>query len=768
MASGADAPVDTISSDSPPQPQADGDAPARPDPVENVGPRAVPRTVRVLLPLPLADAYDYSVPDGFDVAPGTFVIVPLGKRLACGVVWGEGSGEVAAAKLRDIAEILPALPMADPLRRFVDWVSAYTLAPRGAVLRMAMSVPAALEAPRTEIVYRAPPPREPQEGDDTPLKLTAARRRVLAQLAEGPALPAAELAHLAGVGVSVIKTMAAVGLVEPVERTLRRAFAQPDGHRQGPTLSPEQAAAAQDLVDKVLAHTYSATLLDGVPGAGKTEVYFEAIAAALAAGRQVLVLLPEIALTAQWLKRFEDRFGAPPAAWHSGLTSLERRETWRAIAEGRVGVVVGARSALFLPFSALGLVVVDEEHDGSFKQEEGVIYNARDMAVVRARLVSAPIVLASATPSLETVVNVESGRYGAVHLPARHGEARMADIRAIDLRRHAPPRGHWLSPPVVEAMKKTYAAGEQTLLFINRRGYAPITLCRACGKGLECPQCSAWLVEHRFRRTLVCHHCGHTEPPAHHCRHCGAVDQFVACGPGVERLAEEALALLPEARLELFTSDSLASRDEATAAVERMIAGEIDVLVGTQMAAKGHHFPRLTLVVVVDADLGLNGGDLRAAERTFQLLYQVAGRAGRDERPGQALVQTHAPEHPVMQALVSGDRDRFVQAELADRRLAGMPPFGRLASLIVSGPDPAAVDNVCAALARRAPHQDGVTVLGPSVAPLALLRGRHRRRFLLKAARDIAVQPLLHAWLAQIGLPGSVRLQVDVDPYSFL
>ena len=725
--------------------------------------RATKRTVRVLLPLPLGDAYDYSVPEGLEVPAGTFVIVPLGKRETVGVVWGEGSGEVAEAKLRDIEEVLPALPMGDALRRFVDWVSAYTLAPPGAVLRMAMSSPSALEAPKTELVYR---PAEGSEGEA--LKLTAARRRVLDALKEGPAMPIAELALIAGVGTSVVKTMAAIGLLEPVERTVRRSFPRPDGLHDGPVLSEAQKSAADALVAKVEAEAFSATLLDGVPGAGKTEVYFEAIAAALKAGRQVLVLLPEIALTSQWLKRFEDRFGCLPAPWHSGLTSLERRETWRGIADGRVGVVVGARSALFLPFERLGLVVVDEEHDGSFKQDDGVAYNARDMAVVRARLVGAPIVLASATPALESVVNVTTGRYGALHLPGRHGGQTLAKLQAVDLRKEAPSRGHWLSPPVVEAMKQTMAAGEQTLLFLNRRGYAPMTLCRACGSGIECPQCSAWLVEHRFRRVLVCHHCGYSEPPPRECRKCGAIDQFVACGPGVERLAEEALELFPEARLELFTSDSLMSRTEAAAAVERMIEGKIDILIGTQMAAKGHHFPGLTLVAVVDADLGLNGGDLRAAERTFQMLYQVAGRAGREDRPGRALIQTYQPEHAVMQALVSGDRDRFVSAELADRELAGMPPYGRLASLIVSGPDPAAVDNVCTAIARRAPHQDGVTVLGPSVAPMALLRGRHRRRFLLKTKRDIAVQPLLQAWLAQIGLPNSVRLQVDVDPYSFL
>ncbi|UYN97792.1 MAG: primosomal protein N' [Enhydrobacter sp.] len=719
--------------------------------------------MRVLLPLPLADAYDYSVPEGIAVAPGDFVVVPLGKRETVGVVWGQGSGEVPRAKLRDIADLLPAPAMAEPLRRFIDWVAAYTLTPPGAVLRMAMSAPAALEAPRTELVYRA----AAGAGDDA-LTITAARSRVLAALRDGPAMPAAELAHVAGVGSSVIKTMATVGLLDAVERTVRRSFPLPDGERDGHALSPEQSVAAAALVGKVSARAFSATLLDGVPGSGKTEVYFEAIAAAVKAGRQVLVLLPEIALTAQWLKRFEDRFGCAPASWHSGLTGLERRETWRAIAEGRVPVVVGARSALFLPFAELGLIVVDEEHDGSFKQEDGVTYNARDMAVVRARLVAAPIVLASATPSLESIVNVASGRYGALHLPDRHGGRRLAALSAIDLRRHQPARGHWLSPPVVEVMRQTLAAKEQVLLFLNRRGYAPITLCRGCGHGIECPQCSAWLVEHRFRRTLVCHHCGYSEPPAHACKHCGAVDQFVACGPGVERLAEEALQLFPEARIELFTSDTLASRNAATEAIERMERGEIDILIGTQMAAKGHHFPSLTLVVVVDADLGLNGGDLRAAERTFQLLYQVAGRAGREERPGRALVQTHQPEHAVMQALVSGDRDRFVATELADRQAAGMPPYGRLASLIVSGPEAAAVDNVCRAIARRAPHESGVTVLGPSTAPLALLRGRHRRRFLLKTTRDIAVQPVLRRWLSEVALPGSVRLQVDVDPYSFM
>jgi len=754
MASGSDPRAPTISSQCPSEPQEPGAVGASSRPVENA-------VVRVMLPLPLGEGYDYRVPAGIDAAVGSFVAVPLGKRETLGVVWGPGSGEVAPEKLRDIASVLPARPMAEPLRRLVDWVAGYTLAPPGAVLRMAMSVPSALEAPRSETLLRRPDAEPPD-------KITPQRRRVLDVLADGLARPASEIAELAGVGSGTVKSMASAGLLEPVDRVVRARFAEPDPARPGPDLSPAQAEAAAELVRRTEARAFSATLLDGVPGSGKTEVYFEAIAAALRAGRQALVLLPEIALTAQWLKRFEDRFGASPVPWHSDLTALERREAWRGIAEGRVRVVVGARSALFLPFDDLGVIVIDEEHDGAFKQDEGVAYNARDMAVVRARLAAIPIVLASATPALETLENVRAGRYGAVHLPARHRARALATVEAIDLRRHAPPRGRWLSPPVEAAMRATLAAGEQTLLFLNRRGYAPFTLCRACGHGQECPRCSSWLVEHRFKRIMMCHHCGYTEPPPQACRHCGAVDQFVACGPGVERLAEETRALFPEARMELFTSDTLFNTREAAAAIERMIAGEIDILIGTQMAAKGHHFPKLTLVAVVDADLGLKGGDLRAAERTFQMLYQVAGRAGREDRPGRALIQTHMPEHPVIAALTAADRDRFVDAEQNDRRDAGMPPHGRLAALIVSGADPAAVDTACADLARAAPHRTGFTVLGPSQPPLALLRGRHRRRFLVKAARDVPVQRLLGDWLSTVRVPASVRVQIDIDPHSFM
>lgn len=715
--------------------------------------------VAVLLPLPLAGPYDYRV-GAEDLAPGAFVSVPLGRREVVGVVWGPARGDVAPDKLKMVSRRLDCAPLPETILRFIDWVAAYTLSAPGAVLKMAMSVPAALEKPRPR-----PACRLAQSPPGT-AKITPARRLVLDIAAQAPPLPAAELAREAGVGASVVKAMVECGLLETVQLAPSPSFALPDLQRPGPVLSPAQAEAASALVT-ALDKGFSVAVVDGVTGSGKTEVYFEAVAAALAKGRQVLVLLPEIALTSQWLGRFRSRFGVDPAEWHSELSDAKRRDTWRAVASGEARVVVGARSALFLPFAQLGLVVVDEEHDGAFKQEEGVTYHARDMAVVRASLGAFPAVLASATPSLETLANIQAGRYTRLHLPDRHAGAQMPHIQVVDLRRNPPERNHWLAPPLVTALAETMAAGEQAMLFLNRRGYAPLTLCRGCGFRLQCPHCTAWLVEHRNRGRLVCHHCGYFITPPPKCPECEAEDSFVACGPGIERIAEEVAGRFPDARVAVMASDTMSGPEGAAEFVRRVSAHEIDLLIGTQIVAKGYHFPMLTLVGVVDADLGLEGGDLRAGERTHQLLSQVAGRAGRAERPGRVMLQTFEPAHPVIQALQSGDRDTFIAAEAEARRQAGMPPFGRLAALILSGPDPVALDDYARRLARAAPSAQGMDVLGPTPAPLAILRGRHRRRFLVKAVRAITVQPLLKAWLAASPPPHGVRVQVDVDPYSF-
>ncbi len=720
---------------------------------------------KVLLPLPAGSGYDYRIPADMAVSPGDFVRVPLGPRQMTGVVWGEADGAVPDDRLRAMIARHDAPPLSGAHRRFVDWIAAYAVAAPGSVLRMSMPVPEALDPPAPETGYRLPAPAP----DPIPpgVRITPQRRRVQEALAGAGTVAADRLKSAAGVSSAVLTGMAKAGLIEAAPVAVRADWPapQPD-HRTGVSLSTDQRTAAQALTGAVGAG-YATCLLEGVTGSGKTEVYFEAIAEALRQGRQSIVLLPEIALSAQWLARFEQRFGATPAPWHSDLTRAQRRRIWRAAATGAARVVVGARSALMLPMPDLGLIVVDEEHDQSFKQEDGVVYHARDMAVVRATLEKIPAVLASATPALETVANVERGRYSRLVLPERHGSAAMPAVELLDLRKEGPPRGRWLADRVVGAMAETLAAGEQALLYLNRRGYAPLTLCRGCGLRLECPQCAAWLVEHRLAGRLECHHCGHTRPPPRACPECGAEDSFVPCGPGVERLAEEVAGLLPSARVLVATSDTIRGPAAAAALVHDVQDGAVDLLIGTQILAKGHHFPRLTLVGVVDADLGLAGGDLRAAERTWQMLNQVAGRVGRAERAGRAILQSWQPDHPVLKAIADGDRDGFLAEEKAARERCGMPPYGRLAAIIVSGRRAEAVQQAAQALGRHAPVQDGLAVLGPTPAPLALLRGYFRHRLLVKAARTVNLQDYVRRWLSRTPQPGGVRIKVDIDPYSF-
>ncbi|HTJ63580.1 MAG TPA: primosomal protein N' [Alphaproteobacteria bacterium] len=722
------------------------------------------RAVSVLLPYPLGP-YDYIAPPEMALVSGDYVQVPLGPREILGVVWGEGLGDVAAAKMRPVAGRFDAPPMPEDHRRFIEWVAAYTLSAPGSVLRMSLTAPKALEPPRAAVAYR----RADSTGEMT---MTAARKRVLAVLEERGTATAAELAEAAGCGVAVVRGMADTGALETVMLPFRYPASQFHSAEDRPVLSHDQSLAAKSLKAK-LGAGYSATLLDGVTGAGKTEVYFEAIAANIEAGRQSLILLPEIALSGQFIDRFAKRFGIAPALWHSDVGPTGRRAVWRGVAEGKTKVVVGARSALFLPYPDLGLIVVDEEHEAAFKQEDGVIYHARDMAVARAHQGGFPIVLVSATPSLETVVNTEVGRYDRLFLPARHGGASLPKISLIDMRHDPPPPRRFLSPILVQAIADALAAGEQAMLFLNRRGYAPLTLCRTCGHRMQCPNCTAWLVEHRFQGLLRCHHCDHAEPIPSNCPQCDNSGTFAACGPGVERISDEVTGLFPEARISILASDMFQRGSGYGAmalqeAIRQVRDHEIDIVVGTQIIAKGHHFPMLTLVGVVDADLGLNGGDLRASERTYQLLHQVAGRAGRAERPGQVLLQTYMPEHRVMQALADDQRDSFLAVEAEERRDAAMPPYARLAALIVSGEDGVEVGRTARMLAGLAPRGDGIVVLGPAPAPLAILRGMHRERLLLKARRDVPVQPLVADWMTRATIPNSVRVQVDIDPYSFL
>lgn len=717
--------------------------------------------VAVLLALPLAGAYDYRVPEHLTLSAGDFVTVPLGKREVSGVIWGKAIGDVDSSKIKTLLSRHDCPPMPDVSRNFIDWVASYTLQSPGAVLKMAMSVPAALTppAPLTALTLADNPPE---------IKMTETRNRVVKVLKDGPPRPMSELAREAATGTSVVRGLVVGGVLKTVSIYNESTLPLPDPEHIGPELSVEQTSAAEQLVERVQNSAFSVSLLDGVPGSGKTEVYFQTIAETLRRGQQVVILLPEIALSAQWMERFKRRFGCLPCEWHSDLTPANRRKNWRSVATNQAKVIVGARSALFLPFADLGLIIVDEEHDGAFKQEDGVIYHARDMAVVRARLGSFPIVLASATPSLETWTNVAEGKYKYLHLPSRHAGALLPETAIIDLIKDPPPRGSWISHPLRQALEETFANGEQALLFLNRRGYAPLTLCRTCGHRFQCPRCTAWLVEHRRTGRLQCHHCGFNTKLPEICPSCEKEDTLAACGPGVERLAEEVTKLFPDARTVIADSDSITGPKAASELVRRIENHEVDLIIGTQIVAKGYHFPLLTLVGVVDADLGLQGGDLRAAERTYQTLYQVSGRAGRAHLPGRVLLQSSMVEHPVMKALAAGERDHFLDVEGKARKDALMPPYGRLVALIISGIDEASVDDLARELGRKAPRDDKIYVMGPAPAPLSLLRGRHRRRFLLKFAKTGPIQKLVLQWLDQVNVPSKLRIQIDVDPCSFM
>ncbi|HEX6218784.1 MAG TPA: primosomal protein N' [Sphingomicrobium sp.] len=704
---------------------------------------------------------DYRVPDGMQVQPGSIVVAPLGPRQLLGVVWEPErlpADEVAESRLRPLAGVLDVPPISAPMRRLTEWTADYYLSPLAAVLRMIMPSSSALEGPRQLTEYRPT--------GFVPDRMTPQRLKALAAL-EGRQGTIRELAARAEVSDGVLRGLANAGALEAVAVDADRPLPEPDPNFALPELNEEQRDAAESLAGAI-GKGFDPVLLDGVTGSGKTEVYFEAIAECLRQGKQALVLLPEIALTEPFLKRFEARFGCEPVAWHSDLRSSQRRLAWRAVAAGEAKVTVGARSALFLPYANLGLIVVDEAHEPTFKQEEGVQYHARDVAVMRAMFEEIPVVLSSATPAIESRHMVEIGRYRELTLTERYAGAELPEICAVDLTRDPPPRGRWLAPSLVAELEANLERGEQSLLFLNRRGFAPLTLCRHCGHRFQCPNCTAWMVEHRLMHRLACHHCGHVMPPPAECPECGEEDSLVACGPGVERIADEVAMLFPDARTAVVTSDTNWSPQRAADFVAAMEAGEIDIVIGTQLVTKGYHFPNLTLVGVVDADLGLQGGDLRAAERSFQQIQQVSGRAGRGDKPGRVLVQTHDPDAPVIAALVSGDVLGFYAAETEARRDAAMPPFGRLAAIIVSAEDSGDAEALARRIGQAAPSVDGMAVFGPAPAPLAMLRGRHRQRLLVHAARSLDVQDVIRDWLAPIEWNAKVRVAVDVDPYSFL
>ncbi len=720
--------------------------------------------VGVLLPLPFNEPFDYKADD--TVLLGSLVKVSFGKETLVGAVWQVNKqSTLDDKKIKKIIEVMPYPPLKDTMRKFVEFVASYNMALKGLVLKMVLSVKQVFDDPKMLKLYELSGKTLSEAG----LKNSDARWRVMDFLKFAP-FNRQEIAAGAGVGQSVIKTLIEAGVLKEVLVEKKKEYQKPICGFQKVELTDEQKAAACELCAKV-GNGFDVTLLKGVTGSGKTEVYFEAVEKAFAIGKQVLILVPEIGLTAQWLRRFEKRFGVKPAEWHSALSPKERIDTWKAVAQGEARIIIGARSALFLPYPNLGLIVADESHDASYKQEDVVNYQGRDMAVVRAKLEQIPLILSTATPDLETICNADEGKYNQVCLKSRFANAAMPDIKIIDLKKDKPVKGSWgvswLSPTLCEKLKANYEKGEQSVLFLNRRGYAPLLICRDCGHRIQCPNCTAWLTEHKKAGKLVCHHCGYMTDIPDKCPECGSETGLTACGPGVERIAEEVKYRLPLARTRVLSSDFVTNFKEVHQVIKEMEDGKIDILIGTQILAKGHHFPDLTLVGIVDADLGLMGSDLRAAERTYQLLSQVAGRAGRGQKKGEVYLQTLYPDNAVLNALVSGNSEEFYRLEKESRKILKMPPFGKLAAVIVSGAKKDEVEKVAIWLGQTAFNDDKISTLGPAPAPIFVLRNKYRYRLLVKTDKDVKIQNVVASWLKRVKIPSTVRVEIDIDPYSF-
>lgn len=725
-------------------------------------PAVATRRAKVVVLAPMETALDYLIPDDLDLRVGDHVWVPLGHAKIRGLV-AEIYESAEAAKLKPIASRIDDPRVPEASLRFWLWAAGWTLTAPGTFLKGCLQ---ALKTPKAQARYGY------VRNDIEAIKPTPKQARVL----ESAVLPltAAELAQAAGVTPGVVQTLEKNGWLDKVELSTE-GFAVPDPDHKTPSLNPDQTAADRLLQNEWDRQGFAPVLLDGVTGSGKTEVYLETVARALRDDptAQVLVLLPEIALTTAVMGRLESRFGVPPVQWHSAVSASQRRRIWEGVAAGEARLIVGARSALFLPYKNLRLIVIDEEHDGSYKQEEGVRYQARDLAVMRAHRDGFMVVLASATPSLETLTNAQKERYVWVRLESRHGTAQLPDISLIDMKAHSPDAGPtgdkwWLSDPLVAEITETLQRHEQVLLFLNRRGYAPLVLCRACGERMTSPRTDSWLVEHRASGRLVCHLTGFSMKKPDRCPHCGALDSLTSIGPGVERILEEVQERFPQARAEIFSSDTTPDADSSAALIKRVEDHEIDILIATQAAAKGHNFLNLTLVGIVDADLGLKGGDLRAAERTFQLLAQATGRAGRATKPGRAVLQTYTPEHPVMQALQAQDREAFYAYEQMSRDIAQFPPYGRLGAVILSAKNNGLLNRFARELALAIPNTEGIDVYGPADAPLSLVRGMWRKRFLVRADRNRDLQGFMTAWLKSLKAPNAVRVVTDIEPYSFL
>jgi primosomal protein N' (replication factor Y) (superfamily II helicase) len=725
--------------------------------------------LRIAVDVPLRRLFDYRSPVGIDPAvlrPGIRLWVPFGRRRVTGVlVETQATSALPDAKLRAAIAVIDDTPVIESsLLELLRWAADYYRHPPGEVIAAALPAPLRSGSAALETEERWSLSAAARTGELSPLSPRAHRlREMVAALEARDAADEATLATLSPRWRDHVRELEQRGWV----LRLREATAPPAPRPPRVGDGPPPTLGQQHAIDAIVAAAgrYAPFLLHGVTGSGKTEVYLRAIAEVVRRGQQALVLVPEISLTPQLVARFAARFDAPLAVLHSSLTDQERLRAWRAARSGEAPVVIGTRSAIFAPLGRPGLVVVDEEHDPSYKQQEGFRYSARDLALARAQRLSVPVVLGSATPSLESLERVQAGRATLLELPARAAGAKPPSIHLVDLRKHAATQG--IATPTVLAIQRHLGAGGQVLLYLNRRGYAPTLFCPACGWAAPCPRCDARLTVHQRERRLHCHHCGTEQGIPELCPSC--FEPVKPVGQGTERIEETLAKLFPGVPLERIDRDAVRRKGALEAALDRVTSGAVRLLVGTQMLTKGHHFPDVSLVVVLNADQGLFGTDFRSSERLAQTIVQVAGRAGRAERPGEVLIQTEYPEHPLLTQLIAGGYDAFAKAALEERKAARWPPFARIAVLRAEASRreiPLEFLDRAREVAEALAGQD-VEVLGPATAPMERRAGLYRAQLLLHAPGHSPLQRLLARWLPAVeDLPEArkVRWSLDVDP----
>lgn len=722
-------------------------------------------TAQILLPIIFDKSFSYYVNDAFNIEVGDVVLVNFMNRNCYGIVTKvEEELEKSNFKMKTILAKDDELKISPNLIKLIEFAASYNLAPKGLFLKLAISILNSSKIKENSQVFCKINKNPPQN-----VKITPKRQEIIDLFGKKSEILLSEIVNLAKTSSSTVNSLVKNGILTKEIKKIaqkREKFPEIEPNLfKLKELSSDQQNAADFLNKKIAQNQHSVTLVDGVTGSGKTEIYFNVISKILKEkSGQILILLPEIILVNQLIKRFENIFNFKPQIWHSKINNNQKRDIFYALNNGEIEILISTRSAIFLPFSNLKLIIIDEEHEASFKQEDIVNYHGRDMAIARAKFENIPVILSSATPSLETFVNAKSGKYEHLILKSKFFNNKKTQIELVDMKNSDLEKGCFISKELEKEMQNCLENKKQILLFLNRRGYAPLTLCKSCGHKISCKDCSSYMSYHQSLNKLICHHCGSESKFNIACENCEEEDSFVTLGAGVERIHEEVKSLFPLSKTALMTSDSLNNQEESTKIIEKIINNEVDVIIGTQIIAKGHHFPNLSLVGIIDGDSSFNNANLRAGEKSFQLLTQVIGRAGREKHPAKIFLQSYNINNLVFKYIIEQNRDDFFNLEIQNRQIMQMPPFGKMIAIIFISKNEDLAINCGKMIVSHFPNQENIEIFGPAPMPISKIRKNYYYRVLVKSDKKLNIQKLINNIISSFKTPNQVRIKIDVDP----